>query len=70
MVTDNVLSADELEELRAYVNRHGFTAATHRVGMHREVIARLMAGLPSRPGTIVLYRARRSSATGHDSAAS
>ena len=50
------LSEGERAALMAEVRRQGETAAAHRLGLSRTLIARALARLPIRPGSILLIR--------------
>lgn len=53
-------TADELRALRALVHAAGETEALRVLGLHREHLARMLAGLGVRAGTVYQVRARLS----------
>lgn len=51
-------SSSDLASLRELISAHGEASAGRILGIHREPVARMLAGLEVRSGTVYLLRAR------------
>lgn len=55
--TCGALTDEERALLREHADREGISALADRLGVHREPLARALAGIGNRRGTIALIRA-------------